>query len=116
MTRQQLLRKRLVALVDAVLARHEGKLLPPEAASGGAAGEEPEVQTWDGHRLPVLSADDACAMDEIVDALHRIGAGIYGSCVVCGEVLDFQRLQDSPTARMCEGCAGDEKWRPFALH
>jgi RNA polymerase-binding transcription factor DksA len=116
MTRQQLLRKRLVALVDAVLARHEAQLLPDAEAPDGILGEEVQVQTWEGHRLPNLSTDDARAINEIIDALRRIGAGTYGRCAVCGDAVDFQRLQDSPTTRMCESCASDEMWRPFAAH
>jgi RNA polymerase-binding transcription factor DksA len=118
MTRQQLLRNRLVALVDALLARHEDKLLPEADATGSMDGDDAriQVQTWEGHRLPSLSADDACAMDEIIDALRRVGVGTYGRCVVCGDAVGFQRLQDYPTTRMCEGCASDEMSRPFSVH
>lgn len=116
MTRQQLLRKRLVALVDALLARHEHKLLPGVDALDSTAVEDVQVQTWEGHRLPILSDDDARAMEEIIDALRRVETGTYGQCVACGEGIDFRRLQDSPTTRMCEGCASDEMWRPFAVH
>jgi len=116
MTRQQLLRKRLVALVDALLARHQGKLLPEGNALDSTSGEEIQVETWEGHRLPTQDTDDARAMDEIIDALRRVDAGAYGRCVVCGDAVGFQRLQESPTTRMCEVCAGDEVWRPFASH
>jgi RNA polymerase-binding transcription factor DksA len=116
MTRQQVLRKRLVALVDALLARHEDELLPDADAIDSPAGREAQAQMWEAHRLPGSSADDACAMDEIVDALRRVDAGTYGRCVVCDDALGFQRLLDSPTTRMCESCASDERWRPFAVH
>lgn len=116
MTRQQLLRKRLVALVDELLARHEDQLLPEAEGHGRAAREDIQVQTWEGHRLPKLSADDARAMGELIDALRRVDAGTYGRCVMCGDAVGFQRLQDSPTTRMCESCASDELWRPVASH
>jgi DnaK suppressor protein len=116
MTRQQLLRKRLVALVDALLARYEDQLLPDPDAPDSTIGEELQVQIWDGHRLPSLSDDHARAVDEIVDVLRRIGAGAYGRCVVCGVAVGFQRLHSSPTARMCEECASDEQCRPLAFH
>jgi RNA polymerase-binding transcription factor DksA len=55
-------------------------------------------------------------MNEVIDVLRRVDAGTYGQCVVCGEAVGFHRLRDSPTTRMCEGCAGDEVGRPFAIH
>jgi DnaK suppressor protein len=116
MTRRQLLRKRLVALVDALLARHEDRLLPETDAPDATAVEEIQVQTWEGHGLPASSDDHVCAMDEIIDALRRVDAGTYGRCVVCGDPVGFQRLQNSPTTRMCEGCTDDEAWRPLAFH
>jgi DnaK suppressor protein len=116
MTRQQLLRRRLVALANTLLARYEDKLPPDASETDSTADEGVQIEMWEGHRLPSLSTEDARSMNEIVDALRRVDAGSYGWCVVCGDAVGFQRLEDFPTARMCESCASDEMWRPFAVH
>lgn len=39
--------------------------------------------------------------DSIDAALMRIGAGTYGFCSVCGEMIDTDRLAILPTATLC---------------
>jgi len=107
MTREQIIRARLVELVDALLARYAGRLLAPEHPY-----EEPRLRTWGGHDVPDMSAADTRAMNELVDALLRIDAGNYDTCGACGNVIGFQRLHESPTTQLCEICAQDEGWRP----
>lgn len=52
----------------------------------------------------------ACALrareviDETEEALGRIADGTYGSCLVCGEPIPFERLEVIPHARMCVAC------------
>lgn len=43
---------------------------------------------------------------EIDDALKRIDAGTYGTCVSCGGPMGFQRIRAVPEARFCLSCAG----------
>lgn len=42
----------------------------------------------------------------IQGALHRIEAGDYGFCFVCGDEIDIRRLQFDPTVTRCIGCKG----------
>jgi RNA polymerase-binding transcription factor DksA len=43
---------------------------------------------------------------EIEEALGRIAAGRYGTCLACGGPLGLQRLRAIPEARFCLGCSG----------
>jgi DnaK suppressor protein len=45
---------------------------------------------------------DVAALDS---ALERLGAGTYGTCVVCGEPIPGERLAAHPTAEQCVACA-----------
>jgi hypothetical protein len=38
--------------------------------------------------------------------LKRMEAGTYGTCVICGEPVAFERLLVFPEAPNCAGCAG----------
>ena len=41
---------------------------------------------------------------EILDALQRLGAGLYGICDECGGRIDLERLKAQPTASVCIAC------------
>jgi RNA polymerase-binding protein DksA len=41
---------------------------------------------------------------DIEAAFGRINQGEYGTCIDCGEAIDFGRLQAYPTAKRCIGC------------
>jgi DnaK suppressor protein len=43
---------------------------------------------------------------DVLDALHRIDLGIYGTCVDCGAVLPEGRLEAKPEAARCVACQG----------
>ncbi len=45
---------------------------------------------------------------EVLDALHRIEAGTYGTCVDCGSEVPEGRLQARPEAARCVSCQA--KW------
>jgi DnaK suppressor protein len=40
-------------------------------------------------------------LGEIDEALRRIEAGTYGKCVICEQVIPFERLEALPTANTC---------------
>ena len=42
---------------------------------------------------------------KVEGALHRIEAGDYGYCFVCGEEIDIRRLAIDPTNTRCMTCA-----------
>ncbi|MBD3751741.1 MAG: TraR/DksA family transcriptional regulator, partial [Micrococcales bacterium] len=39
------------------------------------------------------------------DALSRVDAGTYGSCIRCGQPIPAARLEVIPKATMCVPCA-----------
>jgi DnaK suppressor protein len=41
---------------------------------------------------------------EILEALHRLVAGLYGICDECGTHIDLGRLKAQPTASVCIEC------------
>ena len=47
---------------------------------------------------------EADALQEVEEALHRIGAHSYGYCVDCGEAIALERLRAYPTAKRCLPC------------
>ena len=46
---------------------------------------------------------------EIDDALSRIDAGTYGTCVRCGQPIPDERLAAVPYAVLCVACKRDEE-------
>lgn len=40
-------------------------------------------------------------LDDVERALERLDAGSYGTCEVCGTVIEDARLQASPATRSC---------------
>jgi DnaK suppressor protein len=48
---------------------------------------------------------DRSILQLIDEALQRIKAGTYGTCIECGEELQQKRLEAVPWARYCVRCA-----------
>ena len=46
---------------------------------------------------------------EIDDALARIDAGTYGTCVRCGQPIPDERLEAVPYAVLCVSCKREEE-------
>lgn len=57
--------------------------------------------------VEVLLARCQEAMDEIGAALRRLAADAYGSCLACGRVIPFERLEVVPAADRCVACQAD---------
>lgn len=49
---------------------------------------------------------DVQTVADIVAAERRILGGTYGSCLDCGESIDWRRLDVYPTAKRCLACQG----------
>ena len=57
--------------------------------------------------VEVLLARCREAMDEVGAALRRLAAGAYGTCLGCGRVIPFERLEVVPAADRCVACQAD---------
>ncbi len=44
-------------------------------------------------------------LQQIDAALHRLDAGDYGCCVICGEDISAKRLEIDPVVARCIDCA-----------
>jgi RNA polymerase-binding transcription factor len=51
-----------------------------------------------------LEENSEHVLAEIDDALARIEAGTYGTCVTCGEEIPVERLEAIPYATQCIDC------------
>lgn len=68
-----------------------------EEVDAAVVAEEKELGNDRLQRL----LDRAAALDE---ALHRIGAGTYGTCIGCGHAISETRLAAVPEALRCMAC------------
>jgi DnaK suppressor protein len=60
---------------------------------------------WETAPEPVAEATRR-ELEEIEDALRRIEAGSYGTCIACGGPMGMQRIRAIPEARFCLSCSG----------
>lgn len=55
-------------------------------------------------------------LQDIKDALGRLGDGSYGTCAHCGAEIPAERLEVLPYARLCVRCADDMESEPIRQH
>ena len=67
------------------------------------SGEESELDTTRSTALNLASRQSQL-IEEIDDALRRIGDGTYGQCEICGRPIDEERLKAMPTAKYDAAC------------
>jgi RNA polymerase-binding protein DksA len=66
-------------------------------------GDESIADLLSDINLAVISKH-AADITGIEQALHRMGVGTYGTCVDCGDEIEYPRLDAYPTARRCVSC------------
>lgn len=72
---------------------------PQDPADAGANLSENE-------RAEAVLAVARRQRSEVLDALHRIDLGTYGTCVDCGAIVPEGRLEARPEAARCVACQG----------
>ncbi|MHB8329913.1 MAG: TraR/DksA family transcriptional regulator [Acidimicrobiales bacterium] len=55
--------------------------------------------------VEALAAKLQDTLDEVVEALHKLTDGTYGTCESCHQRIDPVRLEAMPAARFCIDCA-----------
>jgi DnaK suppressor protein len=55
-------------------------------------------------RQTLLFALAGQQIEEVTDAMDRLDDGVYGVCVVCGEMIEPNRLEVLPTTTRCWDC------------
>ena len=59
-----------------------------------------------------LEEKDRMLLEQIEEALDRIGKEIYGNCEMCGEFIGEERLKAIPFARLCISCKSELERSP----
>ncbi len=67
--------------------------------------EDQATQRQNDETLDTLDARGRQEIEAIQAALERIAAGVFGSCVGCGEAIPTARLRAQPAAIDCLACA-----------
>lgn len=97
-----------------LLARRD-ELRSREARANAGLRQQPDLSSADfgdvstqseqNGLLTALSRTADAELKRIDDALQRLREGRYGTCVVCGEPIEPQRLEAIPHADRCIACA-----------
>ncbi len=82
------------------LERIEEELSVHQTESVDRASEQ-----WDAKVLGTLGDADVRGIVAVMEALARLDAGTYGSCVECGRPIGAARLGVMPEAIVCISCA-----------
>ncbi len=101
----------LIRMRDLTCAELGGlaELIPAGSLQTLSAGTAAETPGQGSHaaEFAVAEAEQArllAYMDSLDGALQRIAEGRYGRCVVCGELIDTNRLEGLPCAERCTAC------------
>ncbi|HET8724466.1 MAG TPA: TraR/DksA family transcriptional regulator [Anaeromyxobacteraceae bacterium] len=57
-------------------------------------------------RIARVGEVESAELTRVEAALARVEAGTWGICATCGEAIEPRRLEASPWAVLCAGCAG----------
>lgn len=87
---------RTLTLTDGELSTLESHQAGPWAEDAATATVRDILSRLEGRQKHEL--------DEIEDALGRLGSGAYGRCQACGVAISPERLWAMPTARHCVEC------------
>ncbi len=106
--RALLMTERTVYQGQAEDLRAEADSLAQEREPGDVQFDEESGEggtvTVDRERDLALSAQAVAAVEEIDDALGRIGKATYGACERCHQPIPKPRLRALPFARLCVAC------------
>jgi RNA polymerase-binding transcription factor DksA len=72
----------------------------PEGVLGMHPGDQ-GTELTDAEGAELLDAFVGEQRRQVTDALARLDGGTYGQCLVCGQVIDEERLEARPEARTC---------------
>jgi len=95
---------RTVAVTDEEMAELEAPG-PGDATDRAAAASTASL-------VSRLAGQDKRELDEVAEALRRLGSGAYGICESCREPITLPRLRAVPAARFCLACQEVEEVAP----
>jgi RNA polymerase-binding transcription factor DksA len=88
-----------------LLGRLHGMVMPFDPAGGWQGmddGFADDAVAGEAAMIPVLSINRE--LQQIEDALQRLGRDGFGICLYCRGLIDPARLENCPTARSCLRC------------
>ena len=88
--------------LQATVARVQQELRASTSTHADAADQA--VASYDKNALHQQAELASRQLRMLDDALHRIDAGDYGECTMCGKEIAFARLEAIPWARYCVDC------------
>ena len=99
-------RARLVAQV-AGLRRAHGEIVEASELVATDDEHDPEGATiaFERAQVAALVRDGGVVLAEIDEALARLAAGTYGTCVRCDRTIALARLEARPATPTCVDCA-----------
>lgn len=83
----------------------------PERASDNAASDTDANEESNHDRMSALIDELKGQVVAVDQALVRIANGTYGSCLVCSDMIDTDRLNVLPTATLCLACEAKKSVR-----
>jgi DnaK suppressor protein len=101
------IRDRLLRQRRQLLARYHDELEVIDEALSSPETEDVERATeqGDSRSSSRIRDTDARAIGQVVEALHRLEDGTYGTCTSCGESIEELRLEVLPATGLCFDCA-----------
>jgi DnaK suppressor protein len=68
---------------------------------------DPEGATiaFERERTAALRAQAVAHLSDLDQALMRVTSGTYGTCNICGQAIDVERLRALPVTESCTACA-----------
>ncbi|MBU1700923.1 MAG: TraR/DksA family transcriptional regulator [Candidatus Eisenbacteria bacterium] len=99
-------KNRLISALGLLEKTVIGRSLREAIADLAASNYNPEEGSDNSEREKVLqyATSEGRLLYEIEDAIRKIGAGEYGICEECEEIIDNVRLEALPHARLCLKC------------
>jgi DnaK suppressor protein len=95
------------------LAQLRGELVDPgrDSAERLGAGSDDSVETFANELDEGMEEELQASLDEVDEALKRIGDGTYGICVDCGQPIPDKRLEALPASARCIECQSKSEKR-----
>lgn len=103
-------RRRVLEELGYIEANYLGKTPRDATGSGSAYSMHPADMGTDSieqEKAYMIGAASGAALEDIDDALERLGTGEYGVCERCSEEIPQERLEAVPYARHCLKCKAD---------
>lgn len=79
--------------------------LPPEGEREADPNDTADLMEGYSENAAILT-DLENRYNDVVEALKRVEDGSYGTCEVCGETIEEERLNADPAAKTCKAHMG----------